>query len=117
MKIDIKEVQVMWQLGLTTSQIGARFGATRNAIAGAINKARKKGMLFEARPAVVPTVKTRLVGGIPHVDYFEGLRYDSCRYIINDDTTCPIFCRDTVKRGSYCAAHYAICYVPAKGRR
>jgi hypothetical protein len=116
MRIDIKEVQIMWQNGLSTARIGARFGVTRNSIAGAIFRAREQGMVFEPRPAAASSLKTRTVTGDAHVDYFEGLRHDSCRFIINDDTTRPIFCRDPVHRVSYCAAHYAICYVPPRGR-
>jgi len=116
MKIDIKKVQKLWQNGLSTSGIAFKFGVTRNAIAGAIFKARKQGMHFEPRPAAALSLKTRIVTGEPHVDYFEGLRHDTCRYIINDDTTRPIFCLKPVHRVSYCTEHYALCYVPARGR-
>ncbi len=116
MRLDLKEIQKMWQNGLSTSRIAASFGVTRNVIAGAIFRAREQGMVFDKRPSAIPVVKTRRVNGEAHVDYFKGLRRNSCRYIINDDTTRPIFCREPVKRVSYCAAHYALCYVPARGR-
>ena len=41
------------------------------------------------------------------------LRHDSCRFIVAEDDA-PIYCGDKKSRGSYCAEHYSLCYVPVK---
>jgi hypothetical protein len=46
------------------------------------------------------------------------LRYDSCRYIISTEAALSIrYCGQEKKRGAYCAAHGALCYLPPKTKK
>jgi len=43
------------------------------------------------------------------------LRYMSCRYIISRDEAVSVrYCGQNKVRGSYCAKHGALCYLPPK---
>ena len=45
------------------------------------------------------------------------LRYSSCRYIISLETAVSVrYCGHEKERGSYCAAHADLCYLPRKKR-
>lgn len=107
----------LWQQSLTSYQIAERLGVSRNAVLGVIKRHRDKGN--QLRGKVVKIQKPKPVEVL--FDYLEpktgvslfGLRHSSCRYIIGEDES-AIYCGRTKERGSYCAEHYRLCYVPVK---
>jgi len=42
------------------------------------------------------------------------LKWSTCRYILNDDTSRPNYCCEQVTRRAYCEKHAKICYLPLK---
>lgn len=47
-----------------------------------------------------------------------GLKSSSCRYIISSESShAVIFCGEDKERGSYCAHHAQICYVPTPAKK
>lgn len=111
---------------------------TRNAIVGIWNrypdrkaKAKKPTQPLEVIPnpsyatcannfrVTVPVVKKKERPKIPHKGItFEQLQYDNCRFIYGDMPSNDIrYCGHPVefsKSRSFCAQHYALCYVPAR---
>ena len=109
---------------------------TRNAIVGIWNrypdrkaKAKKTIQTKEVIPnpsyatramqvrVTVPVVKKKVK--IPHEGItFDQIKYDSCRFIYGDMPSNDIrYCGHPVefsKSRSFCAQHYALCYVPAR---
>lgn len=131
----------MWSEGFTGSEIGAKIGKTRNAVIGKINRLRKAGFIEygdrikaqkimasieqkkAARPVNIKVIEserlpidTAKISSKPRQPVmFDGLRHDSCRYVINDGTASNfIFCNKVKKVRSYCAEHAQICYIPSR---
>ena len=110
----IKEILELWNKKYTTTQIAKELGITRGAVAGHIFRARRDGMNVRERPAVI-------IRKPPTTVHFDNeitrLRIDSCRYILNDDMTKPVFCGDPISRRAYCETHAKLCYVVSEKRR
>jgi GcrA cell cycle regulator len=133
----------MWSEGFTGSEIGAKIGKTKNAVIGKINRLRKNGFIAygdrlkaqkikaniaekqKARPVQIKVADpeklpfdTAKAAPKPRQPVmFNGLRPDSCRYVINDGNAGNfIFCNKVKKVQSYCEEHAKICYVPARSK-
>jgi len=44
------------------------------------------------------------------------LNLNTCRYIINSDTSQAVYCCEPVTRKSYCNTHAKICYLPKEAK-
>jgi hypothetical protein len=110
----IKEILELWNKNYTTTQIAKELGVTRGAVAGHIFRARRDGMGVKERPAVVVRKKPTEVQFDNNITR---LRIDSCRYILNDDMTKPIFCGDPISRRAYCETHAKLCYIVSEKRK
>jgi GcrA cell cycle regulator len=157
------KVVALWNKGLTTREMGAELGLTKNAVCGLLKRMRDAGVALKPRtppasqtPAKKPAVaktppnvislsvikttakaakETKVVQGIQQVLPFpelapkppeppaakkqrDGIRFmqlrsSSCRFIISGkEPENFLFCGDPKERGSYCAEHAALCYVP-----
>lgn len=110
----IKEILELWNKKHTTTQIAKELGITRGAVAGHIFRARRDGMNVRERPAVI-------IRKPPTTVHFDNeitrLRIDSCRYILNDDMTKPVFCGDPISRRAYCETHAKLCYIVSERKR
>ena len=42
------------------------------------------------------------------------LKWNTCRFILNKDTSRPEYCCELVTRRAYCEKHAKICYLPPK---
>jgi GcrA cell cycle regulator len=141
---EIDKVMVkMWSEGFTGSEIGAKIGKTRNAVIGKINRLRKNGFIAygdrlkaqKIKENIAEKKKARLVqikvADLEKLPFdtaeaapkprqpvmFDGLRPDSCRYVINDGNAGNfIFCNKVKKVRSYCEEHAKICYIPARSK-
>lgn len=72
----------------------------------------KKKTEERVRPIVV--VKEKKLSNSRNIK-FKHLTSESCRYVVNDGRPEQfIFCGAPQERGSYCAEHAAICYMPPK---
>ena len=111
MNEDLKEVLKLWNSGLSMGQIAALMGATRNEIAGAIYRARHAGAYFEPRSKRSSYRRYQPIG---NHEAILALNMRTCRYILNEDMSSPEYCLDEVSRGSYCAHHANLCYLPPK---
>lgn len=113
----IDDIMHLWNQGLTLTQIARRLNTTRNVVAGKMHRAKLSGVEFEPRTAfhirkaVADNTSARLDNQITR------LRIDNCRFILNDDTSNPVYCCEPISRRSYCEAHALICYMPREKRR
>lgn len=133
----------MWEKNKTAKQIGDELGVTKNAVIGRITRARMAGLQLNrasvARKKVSerqpPMAKAPMIAREPELrceplSIFETttqkkskrsitlsqLKSTSCRYILNDDTSHPIYCGALKEKNSYCGAHYALCYYESSGK-
>jgi hypothetical protein len=111
----IKEIVELWNKKYTTNQIAKELGITRGAVAGHIFRARREGMNVRERPAVI--IKKEKPTTVRFDNEIIRLKIDSCRYIMNDDMTKPIFCGDTISRRAYCETHAKLCYIVSERKR
>lgn len=101
----------MWDDDYSGSQIAAELGVTRNVVMGALNRMRKKGIVgHKIKPKKAPVFYD--FGEVP---FGELKQYNQCRYIVNDGPASHyLFCGKPKEKGSYCAYHASICYIPSK---
>lgn len=113
----INDIIRLWEDGYSLTQIARHLKTTRNVVAGKMHRAKISGVVFEPRTSF----HIRKVSTAPISDTLENsitrLRIDSCRYILNDDTSNPVYCCEPISRRSYCEAHAQICYMPRERRR
>jgi DNA-binding Lrp family transcriptional regulator len=64
------------------------------------------------RPEAVLEDNFQIVG----IHGVAGLESHHCRFIANDDASHPIYCGHTIEKGSFCAHHRAIVFVPHDDR-
>ena len=111
----INEIKDLWDKGYSLTQIARYLKTTRNVIAGKMHRAKQNGMEFEPRTAAIIRTISNVVpqseAGIMR------LKVDHCRFILNDDTSKPVYCCEPISRRSYCEAHANICYMPRERRR
>jgi len=115
----------LWQQNKSSYQIAAELNVSRNAVLGVIKRHREKGATLRGRidkdgvRKVTAIQKPRPVERLfDHLEPVVGvtlmnLRHSSCCYIIGEDDA-TIYCGRQRARGSYCAEHYSLCYVPVK---
>lgn len=100
----INKIIDLWANGLTFSQISIQIGMTKKEVTRHVYEFRVRGSITSRKPA------KRKIGILD-------LRYKSCRYIIGEDEDIgTLYCGDAAKRQSYCAHHYALCYLPTPKR-
>ena len=131
----------LWNDGYTGGQIAKEIGHTRSAIMGLISRMRQsgKGVDVKRNASITPKprVKTQAPKGRPkklkiHPKTFQyaftfaeptkahnnkpisfmDLTSFHCRYILNDPKQGALYCGDPKERGSYCAFHANLCYIP-----
>lgn len=135
----------LWEQNKTAKQIGEEVGLTRNAVIGRVSRARMAGVqltradnIRKGAPAkAAPVVKNRRIirefklkcEPLPILEIItpqqmrrsipmSKLTSQSCRYILNDDPSHPIYCGALKEKNSYCGKHYALCYYgPSVGPR
>lgn len=87
--------------------------------APAVKRAPRTGHhLVSKKPSKPPSEVTKFTRGSAKDSLnigFWKLKKTSCRYVVNDGRPEQfIFCGATQEKGSYCAEHAAICYLPPK---
>lgn len=115
----------LWQQSKTSYEIAAELKVSRYAVLGVIKRHRDKGNDVRCRLVKVGVKRSKNIQKPKPVEvlfnYPEpvvgvslmGLRHMSCRFIIAEDES-PIYCGKDKVRGSYCADHYSVCYVPVR---
>jgi hypothetical protein len=141
-----KKILDLWENGHSATEVGNHFNMTRNAIMGRVYRARQAGML-EAKYKIDPeTIKSKpkktkktsqkyvtlkkKTKPLPILPTLEpspeskkepvgilDLKPSSCRYIVNDNISKPLFCGSPKKIRSYCKQHADLCYVPSNWRK
>jgi hypothetical protein len=101
------DIKILWDKGLTMSQIAKEMGVTVGVIAGKINRRRE---MFAPRTPI----KYQLHRPIGNSKAILALNTNTCRFITNDDTSKPQYCLAPIKRRSYCEQHAALCYLPRR---
>jgi hypothetical protein len=127
-----RRIAELWNQGISSSNIAAEVGLTRNSVIGVSYRARQNGLITKKvklqkaeKPPKKIVKKEKIVEEIPEPiielkEYFnEGtenctlleLKYNSCRFIVeqgNHKTT--KYCGKPINRESYCSHHYSLCY-------
>lgn len=115
----------LWQQNKSSYQIAAELNVSRNAVLGVIKRHKDRGVALRGKidrgcaPKRTVIQKSKPVETLfDHLEPVVGvtlmnLRHSSCCYIIGEDEA-PIYCGRQRARGSYCAEHYSLCYVPVK---
>jgi hypothetical protein len=101
------DIKILWDKGLTMSQIAKELGVTTGTVAGKINRRRE---MFTPRTPQ----KYQEYRPIGNSRAILALNPNTCRFITNDDTSKPKYCLAPVKRRSYCEEHAALCYLPRR---
>lgn len=86
--------------GLSFSEIAARFGCTKNAVAGAVDRARRRGEIDDSGAAPKSCTKNRLDR------YHVGI--NGCRWVVGEPGTSDWrWCGGTLvlEKPPYCAEH------------
>ena len=110
----IKDIQEMWNTGLSVAEIGRKLNVTKGVISGIIHRAKKEGVEFTQRTVTRPRPT--------------GMKYDKgkktvrlppggCKFITNDDTRSAIYCGEPISRYSYCEHHASICYIKTEKKK
>jgi hypothetical protein len=113
----IQDIKQLWDQGYTLTQIARYLKTTRNVIAGRMHRAKQSGIQFEPRTAAIIRNKPSAVQSASLDNQITRLRAENCRYILNDDTTKPVYCCEPIDRRSYCKKHADICYMLPEKRR
>ena len=140
-----REIIALWEKGLTGGQIAKELHTTRSAILGKLRRLRLDGHvsykmnakvdLKKATPQKIKAAKSFNLNkkisriAIPPTPLpkprpikhepikFMDLTPFSCRYVVNEGHASTfLFCGKPKTKGSYCADHASICYVPSKHR-
>lgn len=120
----------MWNENYTGSQIAAELGVTRNVVMGVLHRYRCRGLvgrkiLAPVKPAPtkprrksVPKIKEKPIVYVEGKVKFADLHQSrQCHYIVNDGPPSEyLFCGKPQEKGSYCAHHASICYMPPRQR-
>ena len=101
------DIKILWDKGLTMSQIAKQMNTTVGTVAGKINRRRE---MFAPRTPQ----KYQEYRPIGNSRAILALNPNTCRFITNDDTSKPKYCLAPVKRRSYCEEHAALCYLPRR---
>jgi GcrA cell cycle regulator len=96
-------LRVLWQEGLTTREIGARMGITKNAVVGKVHRLGLPKRQSPIAPKEPPAKVIRL----------ESLSMDMCSWPFGEPGTAEFrFCgRTAVHEKPYCPEHCARAYV------
>jgi hypothetical protein len=113
----INDIKHLWDQGYTLTQIARYLNTTRNVIAGRMHRAKQGGMDFERRAATVVRKTQSVTPRVELENPITRLRFGECRFILNDDTSNPVYCCEPIDRRSYCKQHADICYMPAEKKR
>jgi hypothetical protein len=127
----------LWEENKSASQIGQELGVTKNVVIGRVTRARMSGVKLTRAIGIrrgVPSPKPLVVKNRRIIREFKlrceplpvlemitpeqikksiplsQLTSRSCRYILNDDRSHPIYCGAQKEKKSYCCKHYALCY-------
>lgn len=112
----IEDIKQLWDQGWSLTQIARKLSTTRNVVAGKMHRAKQSGVNFEPRTAAIIRRSTSaLTSGLEN--QITRLRIEHCRFILNDDTSKPVYCCEPISRRSYCEAHAKICYMPRERRK
>ena len=111
----LDEIKKLWAKGLSVNEIAKEFGVTKGVVSGVMHRAKKEGVVFAPRTS--GSIRKRSISKTidkkeKPVSNVVKLRHDSCRFILNNDMSQPIFCSNTIHYRSYCEEHAKICYVP-----
>lgn len=114
----IERITELWKQGLSMTEIANDLGTNKNVIAGHVYRARKSGIVLDARPKkpkkIAVSLGSKKSRGIDHPVIH--LTRNNCRFILNEDTSNPKYCCEPVKAKSYCSHHLRQCYYPATPR-
>jgi len=124
----IEKIQTLWNEGKTIDQIAHRLHSTRGKISGLMNRAKKSGMFFSSHKTDTAMREKRVVRDkkvkeklarkpLSFDNEIIKLKYAECRFIVNEDMSNPTFCKQPIRRVSYCADHAMLCYVKPKDKR
>jgi hypothetical protein len=134
----VAQMKALHDAGRSYRQIAAELGCSRNAVSGKADRLnlpprgpsrpRVKrqapaidlaAALAVAAPSVAPEPQPRVLSqpepkqeALGTVSFAE-LREHHCRWILNDDTSNPVFCGQQKSGRSYCEAHRLLAYVRA----
>jgi hypothetical protein len=112
----INDIKNLWDQGYTLTQIARHLKTTRNVIAGKMHRAKQGGMDFEKRTsAIIRKVASPVSSNLNN--QITRLRADNCRFILNDDTSNPVYCCEPIDRRSYCKQHADLCYMKPERKR
>jgi hypothetical protein len=112
----IEDIKQLWDQGYTLTQIARYLKTTRNVIAGRMHRAKQGGMTFEPRTAaIIRKVASPINSSLDN--QITRLKITECRFILNDDTSKPVYCCEPIDRRSYCKKHADICYMPPEKKR
>lgn len=132
----------LWNQNKSTASIAAAVGKTKGSVCGLLWRMRRRGLVVPTKAEINPREsfrakrheeRDRKIRFDPKIKSqpferknrpipkeslnigFWKLKAHSCRYVVNDGQPEQfIFCGATKERGSYCAAHAEICYMPPK---
>lgn len=99
------------------TQIARQLKTTRNVIAGKMHRAKQGGMQFEARTSAIIRKSPSVIHSTNLDNQTTRLKADNCRFILNDDTSQPVYCCEPIDRRSYCKQHADLCYMPPEPKR
>lgn len=115
--------------GWSFSLIAKELGKTRNSCIGKYNRVKPKNtpplpnirlvmMPKKFTPRIVRT-NIKLAAVKPLFMHAMDVRHYNCCFPLWDDKERPsqFYCGKRVERGSYCAAHASVCYLPKKRKR
>lgn len=140
---DKKQILILWEKGLTGSQIAEKIKTTRCSVLGFISRKKKDGLIIDRKQVAKKQVKKpekRIVLKSKKVKTYKerkeiiqqlllnpvvmptrdggvdlmGLKNYSCRFIISPIDHPVRYCGVEKSREPYCAEHYALCYYPAR---
>jgi len=113
----INDIKDLWEQGYSLTQIARYLKTTRNVVAGRMHRAKMAGMQFEPRTAAIIRKSAASTSSVELENPITRLRLGECRYILNDDTSKPVYCCEPIHRRSYCKKHADICYMPVEPKR
>jgi hypothetical protein len=113
----IEDIKRLWEDGYSMTQIALFLNTNRNIIAGKMYRARIQGIRFDSRAAATVRKVATIVPRVELDNPITRLRMADCRYILNDDTSNPVYCCEPIDRRSYCKKHADICYTKKEKRK
>ena len=121
----IEKIQTLWNAGQTINQIAHCLQSTRGKISGLMYRAKKEGMIFAEHKTDTAIREKRVIRDkkakvkakrilVSFDNEIPRLKYNECRFIVNVDSSNPIFCKSPISRVSYCEEHANLCFIRYK---